>query len=264
MSRWILSAVLVLAGLAVIGVSLKPATADDDAEDKQAEDTEREVDLKVISDPSHDKMNREAPAEYEVLFKTTAGDFTVAVTRAWAPIGADRFYNLVRNGYYDGNKFFRVVPGFVVQWGIHGDKTVNAEWYDEENEKAVNLKDDPVKQSNTRGRITFANAGPNTRSTQVFINYGNNTRLDDPAAMRGSVFAPFGEVTGEGMKVVDKLFGEYPAFDPRFDRDPTKKVSQDHIVKLGNGYLDEHFPKLDGIITATIVEKGDTEEDKGE
>ncbi|MFN3167893.1 MAG: peptidylprolyl isomerase [Phycisphaeraceae bacterium] len=252
MPKWIPIAALALVATLAVGVGLQRAQAEDDAQpDAEAQQASepREVDLKVLADPSHEKMNQRAPAEYEVLFRTTEGDFTVKVTRKWAPIGADRFYSLVKNGYYDGTKFFRVVPGFVVQWGIHGDKDVNAAWYDPANKKHTNLKDDPVAESNTRGRLVFATAGPNTRTTQLFINLGDNKRLDDMG------FAPFGEVAGEGMKVVEKLYDQYELFDPRFDRDPTRKISQGHIAQLGNDYLDEYFPKLDGIVTATIVEK---------
>lgn len=256
MQHRVLIPLAALAAVLAFCVGLNPAAADDHAADKPAAE-KREVDLKVISDPSHEKMNLTAPDTYEVLFKTTAGDFTVEVTRAWAPRGADRFYSLVKNGYYDGNKFFRVVPDFVVQWGLHGDKSVNAAWNDPKNEDAANLKDDPVKQSNTRGRVTFANAGPNTRSTQLFINLDNNKFLDDPEQMRGSVFAPFGEVKGEGMKVVDKLYNQYPVYDGRRYRDPATSVSQGHLAQLGNEYIDQFFPKLDGIITATVVEKNE-------
>jgi len=249
MPKWILIAALALVATLAVGVGLQRAQADDKPADAEQAPEPREVDLDVLADPSHEKMNQRAPATYEVLLRTTEGNFTVEVTRKWAPIGADRFYSLVKNGYYDGTKFFRVVPGFVVQWGIHGDKDVNAAWYDPKNKKHTNLKDDPVKETNDRGKIVFATAGPNTRTTQLFINLGDNQRLDDMG------FAPFGEVTGEGMKVVEKLYGKYELFDPRFDRDPTKKISQGHIAQLGNEYLDEYFPKLDGIITATIVDK---------
>ena len=253
MSKRILIAVLGMAGLLAVGFGLTVAGANegkaDDATTAAKAEKPREVDLKVIADPSHEKMKLTAPDSFEVLFHTTEGDFTVAVTRKLAPIGADRFYSLVKNGYYDGTKFFRVVPGFVVQWGIHGNKDVNTAWYDQDNKKAANLKDDPVKESNTRGKIVFATAGPHTRTPQLFINLDNNKRLDEMG------FAPFGQVKGEGMNVVDKLFGEYEMFDPRFDRDPTKKISQGHLAELGNEYLDEFFPKLDAIITATIVEQ---------
>lgn len=208
--------------------------------DADAEKPKRDVDLEFISDPSHEKMKLTAPDAYEVLFKTTAGEFTIAVTRDWAPIGADRFYSLVKNGYYDGNKFFRVVPGFVVQWGLHGEKSVNQAWYDRDNREAVNIKDDPVKKSNTKGRIVFATSGKDSRTTQLFINFGDNSRLD------GMGFAPFGEVKGDGMKVVEKLYDGYG--------EPPRGV-QPAIVEHGNKILDEYFPKLDSIITATVIEK---------
>lgn len=216
-----------------------PQEAEQEAEQAK-EEPASEVDLKVISDPSHEKMNLTAPAKYEVLFKTTAGDFTLEVTRDWAPIGADRFYSLVKNGYYDGNRFFRVVPGFVVQWGLHGNKDVNQAWHDPENRQAAKIKDDQVEKSNTRGRIVFATSGPDSRTTQLFINLGNNQRLDSMG------FAPFGQVKGDGMKVVDKLFSGYG--------EPPGAI-QSAIVQNGNSILDEFFPKLDAIQSATIVEQ---------
>src|SRR5271165_3808207 len=133
-------------------------------------------------------LNARAPAEFKVNFTTTAGDFVVDVHRDWAPLGADRFYNLVRRGFFTNAAFFRVVPGFVVQFGLNADPAVNKAWHD------ANIHDDPVKQSNKRGTLVFATAGPNTRTTQFFINFGDNARLD---AMG---FAPFGEIV-EGMDV---------------------------------------------------------------
>lgn len=245
MQKWIVMVIAACGlGALVLTHGPTPATAEDQAA-KEAAPPAREVDLKVIADPSHEKMNQTAPDVYEALFKTTKGAFTVKVTRQWAPAGADRFYNLVNNGYYDGNRFFRVVPKFVVQWGIHGDKDVNKAWYDEANAKAVNLKDDERKKSNLRGRITFANAGPNTRSTQLFINLGNNDFLDDKVKMRGAIFAPFGEIDAKGMLVVDQLYSGYG--------EPPRSL-QGILAEKGNSILDEYFPKLDGIITATIVE----------
>src|SRR5215510_14266078 len=117
-------------------------------------------------------LREQAPATYKARFDTTKGVFVVEVTRAWAPEGADRFFNLVKNGFYDNTRFFRVIKGFMIQWGIHGDPAVNHVW------KEARIKDDPVKGSNKRGVITFATAGPNTRTTQVFINYVDNVRLD--------------------------------------------------------------------------------------
>lgn len=236
MKKWML--MMLVAG----AMSLAPsAIAQEDVpQPPEAEQPKREVDLKIISDPAHEKMNLTAPETYQVLFHTTAGDFTIDVTRGWAPIGADRFYSLVKNGYYDGNRFFRVVPGFVVQWGLHGNKEVNQAWYDPANRAAVNIKDDKVKKSNTKGRVVFATSGPHSRTTQLFINFGDNRRLD------GMGFAPFGEVSGQGMKVVEKLYNGYG--------EPPGAI-QSAIVEQGNKILDEYFPKLDAIIAATVVEK---------
>jgi peptidyl-prolyl cis-trans isomerase A (cyclophilin A) len=174
-----------------------------------------------------------APAEYRVRFNTTKGDFVVAVTRDWSPNGADRFYELVQAGFFDDVKFFRAVKGFMVQFGISGDPKVSAQW------RERTIVDDPVKQSNQRGYITFAKTGlPNSRTTQLFINYGDNSRLDQDG------FAPFGKIT-EGMDVVDKLYqgyGEQPS------------QAQGQIQREGNAFLEKAFPKLDAIKTAKIVE----------
>lgn len=170
------------------------------------------------------------PGEFRVRFETTKGDFTVRVVRAWAPRGADRFRELVSSGFFDGARFFRVVPTFVVQFGIAGDPAVTKKW------DKTEIKDDPVVQSNTRGRLTFATSGPDTRTTQLFINYADrNARLDKMG------FSPFGEVV-EGMAVVDSIYsgdGERP--------------DQERIEKEGNVYLLRDFPKLDFIKTARIL-----------
>src|SRR5262245_20362303 len=147
-----------------------------------------------FTDPS--KLKEKAPESFKARFETTKGPFTIEVTRSLAPNGADRFYNLVRSGYFTDVAFFRVVPGFMAQFGIHGDPKVAAAWQD------ARIPDDPVKSSNTRGAISFATAGPGTRTTQLFINFGNNVPLDRMG------FSSFGKVS-EGMEVVDKLFGEY-------------------------------------------------------
>src|SRR4051812_31662091 len=147
-----------------------------------------------FADPS--KLTEKAPDTFKAQFDTTKGKFTVEVTRSLAPNGADRFYNLVRSGYFKDIAFFRVIPGFMCQFGIHGDPKVAGDW------KKASIQDDPVKGSNTRGTITFATAGPNTRTTQLFINFGDNTRLDSMG------FSQFGKVS-EGMDVVDKINGEY-------------------------------------------------------
>ena len=176
-------------------------------------------------------LTAKAPAVYSVAFTTTKGRFVLTVHRALAPHGADRFYNLVKAKFFDGVEFFRVIKGFVVQFGISGTPAVAAVW-----QTAV-IPDDPVKASNTRGTITYADAGPNTRTTQVFINLGNNAQLDTQG------FAPFGSVTS-GMSVVDRLYAGYG------DPPPTQ---QQQITQQGNAYLKKHYPKLDRVVTARLV-----------
>jgi peptidyl-prolyl cis-trans isomerase A (cyclophilin A) len=179
-------------------------------------------------------LNQKAPAVYKVKFDTSKSVFVVEVHRDWAPNGADRFYNLVKNGFYDDARFFRVISGFMVQFGISGDSKVAAVWRD------ANIKDDPVKESNKRGNITFATAGPNTRTTQVFINFGDNAGLDDQG------FASFGKVVS-GMEVVDALYAEYGEGAPR-----GQGPDQGLVQQRGNAYLEKSFPKLDFIRKATI------------
>ncbi|MBV8065214.1 MAG: peptidylprolyl isomerase [Actinobacteria bacterium] len=177
-------------------------------------------------------LTAKAPATYAVKFTTTKGTFVITVHRAWAPRGADRFYNLVKARFYDGDEFFRVIPGFVVQWGISGFPAVSKVWNN------AKIKDDPVKKSNTIGTVTYAaTILPNSRTTQIFINLMNNTNLD------AQDFAPFGKVTS-GLSVVQKLYAGY-------DDDPTRAQTQ--IAAGGNAYLKKHFPKLDSVITARIV-----------
>ena len=175
-----------------------------------------------------------APAVYKAKFDTSKGAFVVEVHRDWAPNGADRFYNLVKNGFYDNARFFRVIDGFMVQFGINGDPGIASVWRD------ANIKDDPVKQSNRRGTITFATAGPNTRTTQVFINFGDNAPLD------GQGFSPFGKVVS-GMEVVDSLYKGYGEGAPHGNG-----PDQGRIQQQGNAYLEKDFPELDFIKTATI------------
>lgn len=228
---------LIACGQASSGSSPASANADrlsGPTGDRSPANVELSPEHEILGDPSHEEMNQTAPDEFDVLFHTTAGDFTVHVVRDWAPHGADRFYNLVVNGFYDETRFFRVVPGFVVQWGMHGDPDVNAAWRASED---ANIQDDPVTQSNTPGRVTFATSGPNSRTTQLFINYGNNSRLD------GMGFAAFGEVVGDGMDVVNAIESKY-----------RERPDQGRIHANGNAYLDERFPDLDHIITATVVE----------
>jgi peptidyl-prolyl cis-trans isomerase A (cyclophilin A) len=170
-----------------------------------------------------------APAEYRASFDTSAGPFVVLVHRSWAPKGADRFYNLVKYGFFTDARFFRVLPNFMAQFGINGDPAIQGPWKD------ANIPDDPVTQSNKRGTITFATAGPNTRTSQVFINFRDNGGLD------GQGFAPFGEVVS-GMEAVDKINAEY-----------REQPDQGLIQRQGNAYLTRQFPKLDYVRKATIV-----------
>ena len=186
-----------------------------------------------LSNPA--SLNEKAPAVYKVKFDTSKGNFVIEVHRDWAPNGADRFYNLVKNGFYNDARFFRVISDFMVQFGINGNPKVSQVWQD------ANIPDDQPKQSNTRGMVTFATAGPNTRTTQVFINFGNNASLDDQG------FSPFGEVTS-GMDVVDSLYAGYGEGSPK-GHGPNQGIVQ----SLGNAYLEKAFPKLDYIKTATIV-----------
>ncbi len=181
------------------------------------------------------KLVEKAPEEFEAKFTTTRGEFIVKVTRAWAPNGADRFYNLVKNDFFDGAHFFRAIDGFMVQFGISAFPQVSKMWQN------ATIKDDPVKQSNRNGFITFAMTSErNSRTTQVFINYGNNARLDS------SGFAPFGQVV-KGMDVVVVLYTGYGEGAPN-GRGPR----QDLIQARGAAYLDKEFPRLDKILTATI------------
>jgi len=174
-------------------------------------------------------LKARAPEVYKAKFATTKGDFIIQVTRAWAPQGADRFYNLVRGGFFKDAAFFRTIPNFMTQFGIPARPDVAAAW------DHAYLIDDRVTQSNKRGMVTFATAGPNTRTTQIFINYGDNVRLDSDG------FAPFGQVI-EGMDVVDKFFGGYG-----------ETPDQGRITAFGKAYLDKSFPNLDHIVTASIM-----------
>jgi cyclophilin family peptidyl-prolyl cis-trans isomerase len=174
-------------------------------------------------------LTEQAPATYKASFDTSVGKFVITVHRAWAPNGADRFYNLVKNGFYDETRFFRVVPDFMVQFGISGDPAIASPWQN------ASIKDDPsTGHSNTKGLVSFATRGPNTRTTQVFINYANNAGLDKQG------FTPFGEVT-TGMDVVEKITSQY-----------AQKPDQGQIQSQGNTYLKAQFPKLDYVKKATI------------
>jgi peptidyl-prolyl cis-trans isomerase A (cyclophilin A) len=174
-------------------------------------------------------LAEKSPEAFDVEFTTSKGNFTVHVTRAWSPLGADRFYNLVKHGYFDSAAFFRVVPNFIVQFGLSADPEVNKVW------RSANFKDDPVTQSNKPGTMTFATAGPNTRTTQLFINFGNNGFLD------GQGFSPFGQVT-KGMDVVQKLHSAYG-----------ERPDQGSITTQGKAYLEKNFPNLDTITSTKIL-----------
>jgi peptidyl-prolyl cis-trans isomerase A (cyclophilin A) len=173
-------------------------------------------------------LKAKAPDSFKVRFTTTKGEFVIEVHRDWAPLGADRFYNLVKNGFYNNQSFFRIVPGFVVQFGLSPFPPVTGAWQD------AFIQDDPVTQSNKRGTVTFATSGPNARTTQLFVNFGDNTRLD---AMG---FSPFGEVI-EGMDVVDKIYAGYG-----------ESPNQGQIETVGKKYLETNFPLLDSITTAKL------------
>jgi cyclophilin family peptidyl-prolyl cis-trans isomerase len=180
-------------------------------------------------------LTEKAPDTYKVNFDTSKGPFVIEVHRSWAPVGADRFYNLVKNGFYDDTRFFRVLDGFMAQIGINGNPSVQSSW------RTATIQDDPVKEGNKRGYVTFAKSGaPNSRSTQIFINYRDNTNLDRQG------FAAFGQVTS-GMDVVDKLYSGYGEGAPS-GRGP----EQGRIQSEGNAYLVKDFPKLDYVKKATI------------
>jgi peptidyl-prolyl cis-trans isomerase A (cyclophilin A) len=177
--------------------------------------------------------DEKSPATFRVNFDTSKGGFVVEVTRDWAPLGADRFYTLVKSNFFDGAKFFRVLPGFMAQFGLAANPAENKKW--------AALDDDKPTQSNQPGYLTFAKAGPNTRTTQMFINYSDNARLDKDG------FAPFGKVVS-GMDVVMKLYGDYGEGAPQ-----GAGPDQGQIQAEGNTYLDRNFAKLDYIKTARLA-----------
>ncbi|HEX3343835.1 MAG TPA: peptidylprolyl isomerase, partial [Polyangiaceae bacterium] len=181
------------------------------------------------------KATERAPEVFSTRFTTTQGEFVIEVHRSWAPLGADRFYNLARMGFFDDTRFFRVIEGFMVQFGLPGDPAVAAKW------SGTTIQDDPVTQQNLRGAVTFAMAGPNSRTTQIFIDYNNHPRLD------ASGFAPFGKVV-QGMDVVDALYKGYGEGAPT-----GHGPSQERIQTEGNAYLDAQFPKLDRVLKTEIV-----------
>ena len=184
---------------------------------------------------SNPKLAQEkAPEAFKVKFRTSKGEFTIESQREWSPLGADRFYNMVKIGYFTDIAFFRVISGFMAQFGIHGDPAISAHWSN------AQIQDDPVIKSNKKGYISFAMAGPNTRTTQLFINFGNNANLDSMG------FSPFGKVI-EGMDVVDSIYSGYGEGAPS-GRGP----GQGLIQSRGNEYLKKDFPQLDYIIEANI------------
>ena len=192
----------------------------------------------ILSQPEHARWKDKAPATYLAAFETSKGRFVIEVVRDWSPNGADHFYNLVRNGYYNDGRFHRVLPNYIVQWGLHGDPAINRIW------RARKIQDDPgpQKQSNVRGTIGFAMVGPNDRATQVYINLSDNARND------GQGLVPFGRIV-EGMTVVDSLYNGY---GPN-SGNGVRQGQQGPIEEGGNAYLDRMFPKLDRIKRASIV-----------
>ena len=214
--------------LMILGSALAVAVAASVAVNAQA-DLQK---LAQLRNPA--ALNEKAPDKFNAVFDTSKGSFTITVTRAWAPLGADRFYNLVKSGFYDDVRFFRVISGFMAQVGIHGNPTIAKAWV------GARIQDDPVKQSNRRGFVSFATAGANTRTTQIFINFGDNVSLDKMG------FAPFGEVTN-GMGVIDKLYSGYGEGAPS-----GKGPDQQRVQGEGNAYLNKEFPRLDFIKAATI------------
>jgi peptidyl-prolyl cis-trans isomerase A (cyclophilin A) len=191
---------------------------------------ERGVDLSKAKLRTPAALTEQAPATYKAKFDTSKGPFVIEVRRDWAPKGADRFYNLVKNGFFDDTRFFRVVPDFMVQFGINGDPAIQKNWAN------ANIQDDPKGQSNKKGYVTFAKtAQPNSRSTQIFVNFKDNSFLDAQG------FTPFGQVVSGMEEVVAKINSEYRG-----------APNQGMIQSQGNAYLNKDFPKLDYVKKATI------------
>lgn len=191
----------------------------------------------VLLNPAHEAWTEPAPDTFFATFETSRGDFVIEVVRRWAPVGADRFYNLIRHGYYDDARFHRVIPGFITQWGVAGDPEVSAVWYDR------GMADDTVVASNVRGTVAFAFTDPGTRSTQVYISMTDNTRLDAQG------FAPFGRVIQGGMeRVVDSIYSGYG----EDSGGGVRRGDQSRLVTEGNAYLDVAYPELDRLLRATV------------
>jgi homoserine O-acetyltransferase len=192
----------------------------------------------LLLDPEQSYWSAPAPARYDVTIETTQGVFVIAVDRALAPRGADRFYRLVRAGYFDDSRFFRVVPGFIAQFGIPGDPAITRVWKDRA------MPDDSVRASNVRGTIAYAMTGPNTRTTQLFISLVDNSRLDAQG------FAPLGRVVS-GMAAVDRLYGGYG----ESAGGGMRAGKQDRMLTEGNRHLDQDFPKLDRLVRARVQDR---------
>lgn len=185
--------------------------------------------------PKADELKEKSPEQFSVLFNTTKGAFTVEVKREYSPLAVDRFYYLAKNHYYDNNEFFRVLPGFVVQWGMKGIPQIDKVW------EKLGIKDEPVKLSNKIGTISFARGGPNSRSNQLFINLADNVRLDTSTYSGVNGFPAFGKVI-KGFEVVKSINAKY-----------LQKPNQDSIMVKGNSYLKRNFPELDYIISTKII-----------
>jgi peptidyl-prolyl cis-trans isomerase A (cyclophilin A) len=219
---WVAAAVVATAGTALAGQAAP-------AQGRRAAAPAAGAGKAKLTTPA--QLNEKAPDTFKARFDTSRGVFVIEVHREWAPLGADRFYNLVKNGFYDDVRFFRVLDGFMAQFGMNGDPAIQRVW------GRTNFNDDQVKQSNKRGYVTFAkSSAPNSRSTQVFINFVDNANLDSQG------FAPFGQVV-EGMDVVDKLYSGYGR---------QNVPDQQRITNEGNAYLAKEYPKLDFVKKATI------------
>lgn len=190
-----------------------------------------------LLEPDKEEVASQAPEVFNVEFNTTKGNFVIEAKREYSPLAVDRFYYLVKNDYYNFNRFFRVLPNFVVQWGMKGVPSIDKIWGD------YGIKDEPVKLSNKKGVIAFARSGPNTRSNQLFINLADNIRLDTSSWGGVNGFPGFGRVI-KGMDVVESINSEY-----------LQEPNQDSISTKGNSYLNKNFPNLDYIITTRIIEK---------
>jgi peptidyl-prolyl cis-trans isomerase A (cyclophilin A) len=224
----------VSAALAMLsGAALLTACSGKEKGNEEASAAPAVAQVTPLSNPNAPEMNATAPDVYRVKVETSKGDFEIEVTRTWAPRGADRFYNLVRHGFFTDVRFFRVVPNFMVQFGINGDPAISKWW------RNARIPDDPATQSNRRGTITFATSGVDSRTTQVFINFKDNAFLDSQG------FSPFGRVV-TGMDVVDRLNGEY-------GETPSKGQGQTMIQTQGNAFLQASFPNLDYIKKASIL-----------